>query len=81
MKCIEVKSNAVATGFLSADIVDELPQIGDIYHGRTVLEVIPAPPDVEQDNPEVYQYAIWKLHLQGQVYWYIAIHEAEAEKI
>ena len=81
MGYIKIKSNAVATGFLSAEIVDELPEVGDTYNGRTILEVMPSPPDAEQDDPEVYQYAIWKLCLQGQVYQYLAIHEADAEKI
>ena len=66
----------------SADIVDELPELGDTYGGRTVLEVTPYPLTwTEQKVPDVWQYAIWYIHLQGNVWRYLAIHEAEAEKI
>lgn len=81
MKSITFKTNVVAPGAASADIVDELPEIGDTFHGRAVLEVCPFPLVDEQDDPEVYQFAVWKLHLSGNVYYYVAIHEAEAEKI
>lgn len=81
MKSITFKTNVTAPGAASADIVEELPEIGDTFHGRTILEVSPFPLVDEQTDPEVYQYAVWKLHLSGNVYYYVAIHEAEAEKI
>lgn len=66
----------------SADIVDELPEIGDVYDGRTVLEVIPKPLIwTEQRTPDVWQYAIWYIRLTENFCRYLAIHEAEAEKI
>lgn len=66
----------------NADIVDELPEIGDEYDGRTVLEVIPKPLTwMEQRTPDVWQYAIWYMRLAGDFCRYLAIHEAEAEKI
>lgn len=66
----------------SADIVDELPEIGDEYDGRTVLEVIPNPLTwTEQPTPDVWQYAIWYMHLTGDIWYYLAIHEKETEKI
>ncbi len=66
----------------SADVVDELPEIGDEYDGRTVLEVIPKPLTwTEQPTPDVWQYAIWYMHLSGDIWHYLAIYEAEAEKI
>ena len=81
MKSITFKTRTVPTGEASADIVEELPEIGDTFRGRTVLEVSPFPLVDEQDDPEVYQFAVWKLHLSGNVYNYVAIHEADAEKI
>lgn len=66
----------------NADIVDELPEVGDEYDGRTVLEVIPKPLTwTEQPTPDVWQYAIWYMRTAGNVCRYLAIHEAEAEKI
>ena len=81
MEYITFRTSVAAPGSASADIVDELPEIGDTFHGRTVLEVSPFPLVDEQDDPEVYRFSVWKLHLSGNVYYYVAIHEAEAEKI
>ena len=65
-----------------ANIVDELPELGDTFDGLTVLEVTPHPLTwTQQKDPDVWQYAIWYLHLSGNVWRYVAIHEAEAEKI
>lgn len=81
MKSITFKTHTVPTGEASADIVEELPEIGDTFRRRTVLEVSPFPLVDEQDDPEVYQYAIWKLRLRHNIVLFAAIHEAEAEKI
>ena len=81
MKSITFKTNVAATGAASAEIVNELPELGDTFHGHIVLEVSPFPLVDDQDDPEVYQFAVWKLHLSGNVYNYVAIHEADAEKI
>lgn len=63
-----------------AHIVDELPELGDTWDGRTVLEVRPNPLTwTEQKNPDVWQYAIWYLHLEGNIWQYVAIHEPESE--
>lgn len=63
-----------------ADIVDDLPELGDTYDGRTVLEVRPNPlTRTEQKAPDVWQYAIWYLHLEGNIWQYVAIHEPESE--
>lgn len=71
-----------------ADIVEELPEIGDTFDcndsfgPRTVLEIVPRPLSwMEQKTPEIWSYAIWYLHLQGNVYRYIAIHEEESEHL
>ena len=79
MEYITFNNSEVATDYATADIVEELPEIGDTYHGRTIKEIIPFPFADEQDNPEVYKYAVWKLRLSGDVYWYIAIHEEQGE--
>lgn len=64
----------------SADIVDELPQLGDTYDGRTVLEVRPNPLTwMEQKNMEIFNYSIWKLHLEGNEWRYVAVHEPESD--
>lgn len=64
----------------SADIVDDLPQLGDTYDGRIVLEVNPNPLTwMEQKNPEIFNYSIWKLHLEGNHGRYVAIHEPESD--
>lgn len=66
----------------SADIVDELPEIGDEYDGRTVLEVIPKPLTwTEQRTPDIWQYAVWYIRLAGNRCCYLAIHEPESETI
>ena len=66
----------------TADIVDELPEVGDKWEGRSILEVMPNPLTwTQQKTPDVWQYAIWYLHLEGDIYRYVAIHEEEAEKI
>lgn len=73
-------------GFFVAKIVEELPRIGDEYKlqpflNHTVLEVAPFLPTGRQDNPEVFNYAYWKVHLSGKQYDYLAIHEEQAEHI
>lgn len=68
------------TSVALADIVSDLPELGDLYDGRAVLEVRPSPltwPD--QKAPDVWQYAIWHIHLAGNVWRYLAIHEPESE--
>ena len=81
MKSITFKTNVATTGAASAEIVNELPELGDTFHGHIVLEAGPFPLVDDQDDHEVYQFAIWRLHLSGNIYDYVAIHEAEAEKI
>lgn len=65
-----------------ADIVGELPEVGDVYDGSAILEVSPYPLTwMEQKAPDVWQYAIWYIRLADGRGRYIAIHEEEAEKI
>jgi hypothetical protein len=66
----------------SASILPDLPQIGDTLDGLAVLEVSPYPLTwTEQKDPEIWNYAIWYLHLEGKRFVYVAVHEEESEKL
>lgn len=68
--------------YARAQILPDLPELGDTFDGRTVLEVRPNPLTwTEQKDPEVWQYSIWYLHLSGDIWQYVAVHEPESEEI
>lgn len=80
-KYIDIVLNGGGTWAI-ARIVDELPEVGDVYDGCAVLEVSPYPlTRTDQKDLNVWQYAIWNILLADGFSRYIAIHEEEAEKM
>lgn len=64
----------------TAYIVDELPTVGSVFKNRFVREIFPYPLTwADQKVQEVWQYAIWSLHLSDDAWEYVAIHEPESE--
>lgn len=77
--------------FETAQIVPELPEVGKSFHvgllqAAEVRALEPWPYKVPQDRPENYLYSVWRVtyrpdNLVNDAHAFVAIHEAEAEKI
>ena len=78
--------------FHDVDVVSELPEIGKPFHlgliqAAEVKGLEPCPYTYPQDgSPENYKYSVWRViyrpdNLVEDAVGYVAIHEAEAEKI
>lgn len=77
--------------FEAAQIVPELPEVGKPFHigllcAAEVKALEPWPYKAPQDRPDNYLYSVWRVtyrpdNLTTDTQAFVAIHEAEAEKI
>ena len=67
------------------ELLPELPEPGELWHGHRIVGVVPAPITEPQPEAEIWQYSVWRLNLapskSGPVYAFVAVRETEAETI
>lgn len=64
----------------AAEVLDDLPAVGSLHHGRRVLALAPAPLRAPQRDPAVYAWSVWRLRLAGKIApVYVAVHETESD--
>lgn len=64
----------------AAEVLDDLPAVGSLHHGRRVLALVPAPLRAPQRDPAAYAWSVWRLRLAGKIApVYVAVHEPESD--
>lgn len=67
---------------VSFEILPDVPAVGDIFKGRRVREVAPYLPDHPQEDPEIYNYALWRVRVRLRPLPYlVAVREPEADTL
>ena len=75
-------------GYLApCELLPELPEPGEKWHGFRIDTVTPAPVTAPQPetSADIYTYSVWRLNFSmsdaGPIYAFVAVHESEQEQI
>ena len=78
MNTVKIKLSRFLT--VSAEILPDLPTVGELWRGRRVRALEPAPPAVPQPDPAAWSWSVWRLRLAGKIRpVYVAVHESESD--
>ena len=62
------------------EVLPDVPVVGGSFKGSAVQQVAPFFPERPQTNPDVYNYALWRVRVQyNGIPYLVAVHEPESD--